>query len=170
MRESTASSSAVHSSTGHPSPFHDTVGLTTRAEIEASHANWRTVEHAPAVAPSRALAEVPPGAEVDVFLGTWCGDSRQHITRLFAALELAQQVPFRLRVIGVDRTKHALNPTSNVDWTEGRDIRFVPTLVVVREGIEVGRIVEHPTRSVEEDLLDLLTGTRHGFLSLTRTP
>jgi hypothetical protein len=46
----------------------------------------------------------------------------------------------------------------------------VPTIIVRREGVEVGRIVEHPTRSIEEDLLDLLRGTRTGFLSLTRTP
>ena len=155
-----------------PSPFHDTVGITTRAAIEAEHEAWREVEYAPARETSEALASVPPGAEVEVFLGTWCGDSRQQITRLFAALELAegiQPLPFSLRYIGVDRTKHALDVTTNLELTSGQDIRFVPTIIVRRSGVEVGRIVEHPTRSVEQDLLDLLEGTRSGFLSLTRT-
>lgn len=158
---------------GNQQTFHDTIGLTTRAAIEESHPTWRTLDQAPGEAASRALLDVPRGAEVDVFLGTWCGDSRQHITRLFAAIELAGGVaalPFALRFIAVDRAKHALDETTQRDLTEGREIRFVPTLIVSRGGTEVGRIVEHPTRSIEEDLHDLLTGRRQGFLSLTRTP
>ena len=156
-----------------PSTFHDTVGVTTRATIEESHPTWRIVEQAPNDAASRALLDVPPGAEVDVFLGTWCGDSRVQITRLFMTIELAggaDALPFSVRFIGVDRAKHALDETTNIDLTEGRDIRFVPTVIVSRAGTEVGRIVEHPTRSIEEDLHDLLTGARQGFLSLTRNP
>lgn len=173
VHESTATSGAVHSSTPRPSPFHDTVGLTTRAVIEANHEAWRSADSAPMRATSEALAHVPSGAEVDVFLGTWCGDSRQQITRLFVALEIAESLaplPFSLRYIAVDRTKHALEEGTQRELTEGQDIRFVPTIIVRREGVEVGRIVEHPTRSIEEDLRDLLLGTRTGFLSLTRTP
>ena len=173
VHESTASSGAVHSSTPRPSPFRDTVGLTTRAQIEANHEHWRSADSAPVRATSEALASVPPGAEVDVFLGTWCGDSRQQITRLFVALEIAESLhplPFSLRYIAVDRLKHAFDPETRRELTEGQDIRFVPTIIVRRTDAEVGRIVEHPTRSIEEDLLDLLRGTRTGFLSLTRTP
>ena len=155
-----------------PSSFHDTIGITTRAEIEANHPAWRLTERRPAAAIAHDLVSVPGGAEVDVFLGTWCGDSREHITRLFAAIDLTapSALPFTLRLIGVDRAKRALDPTSSIDLTEGRNIRYVPTIIVSRGGAEVGRIVEHPTRSIEEDLRDLLLGTRVGFLSLTRTP
>ena len=183
VQESTARPPVAHSSTAtRPSPFsregnqqtsHDTVGITTRAAIEESHPTWRTVERAPSEAASRALLDVPQGAEVDVFLGTWCGDSRLQITRLFMAIELAGgagALPFSLRFIGVDRAKHALDETTNIDLTQGRDVRFVPTVIVSRGGTEVGRIVEHPTRSIEEDLHDLLTSARQGFISLTRTP
>ena len=172
VHESTASSGAVHSST-RASPFHDTVGLTTRAAIEANHESWRSADSLPSRAVSESLSAVAPGAEVEVFLGTWCGDSRQQITRLFAAIELASAtsaLPFSLRFIGVDRSKHAHDAATNIDLNEGRDIRYVPTIIVSRAGMEVGRIVEHPTRSIEEDLHDLLTGARRGFLSLTRTP
>lgn len=152
-------------------PFHDTVGITTRAEIEAHHPAWRSAERPPSADIARSLLDVPVGAEVDVFLGTWCGDSREHITRLFAALDLTapRALPFTLRIIGVDRAKHAPD-ASNIDLTDGRNIRYVPTIIVSRAGNEVGRIVEHPTRSIEEDLRDLLLGTRQGYLSLTRTP
>jgi hypothetical protein len=151
-------------------PAHlDVVGLTSRAEIEEAVPAWReaiaTADPGDEIA--RALASVPPGAEVDVFLGTWCGDSRREVSRLFVALALAEAarpLPFTLRFIGVDRSKVAPG------LSEAADLRYVPTIIVRRDGAEVGRIVETATRGVEQDLLDLLTGERTGFLSLTRTP
>jgi hypothetical protein len=147
----------------------DVVGVTSRAEIEAAVPAWRDAISGadPADEVARSLQSVPPGAEVDVFLGTWCGDSRREVSRLFVALALAEAegpLPFALRFVGVDRAKQAPG------LTEGVDLRYVPTVVVRREGREVGRIVETATRGVEQDLLDLLTGARTGWISLTRTP
>jgi hypothetical protein len=108
----------------------------------------------------RALADVPPGAEVDVFLGTWCGDSRRVVSRLFVALERIDP-PFSIRFIAVDRDKR--DPEGR---SEGRDIRYVPTIIVRRDGLEVGRIVESAPHGVEVDLLMLLRGEAEGTLSL----
>jgi hypothetical protein len=150
-------------------PTSDVVGVTSRAAIEAAVPAWRDAIAAadPADDTARALAAVPPGAEVDVFLGTWCGDSRREVSRLFAALAIAERegaLPFALRFVGVDRAKTAPG------LTDGVDLRFVPTVVVRRDGREIGRIVETATRGIEQDLLDLLTGARRGWISLTRTP
>lgn len=147
----------------------DVVGLTSREAIEEALPAWREASVAadPEDETARALATVPAGAEVDVFLGTWCGDSRREVSRLFAALALASAggpLPFAIRFIGVDRAKVAPG------LSEGAELRYVPTIIVRRDGVEVGRIVEHATRVVEQDLLDLLTGARSGWLSLTRTP
>jgi len=38
----------------------------------------------------------------------------------------------------------------------GKDIEKLPTFIVLVNGIEKGRIVETPARTVEEDLLALL--------------
>ena len=35
-------------------------------------------------------------------------------------------------------------------------VRTVPAVIVLRDGVERGRIVERPRRSVEEDLLEIL--------------
>ena len=52
------------------------------------------------------LAEVEPGAEVVVFLGTWCGDSRRELPRLWKALDSGSgAVTFQIRYIGVDHAK-----------------------------------------------------------------
>lgn len=138
-------------------------GTVTRTEIETTLPNWQDEIARASVDEdaARALAEVPPGAEVDVFLGTWCGDSRRVVSRLFVALERVPAPPFTLRFIAVDRSKNDPEGLS-----AGRDIRFVPTIIVRRDGREVGRIVESAPHGVEADLLALLRGEAEGILTL----
>lgn len=138
------------------------VGEVDRATIESEEPVWRTTREqaSPAAEPSRALADVEPGAQVDVYLGTWCGDSRREVPRLWAALDLAGQVPFALRHVLVDRSKDA--PDGLLD---GADIEYVPTFIVLRDGREVGRIVESAPGGIESDLLSLLRGERTGVIT-----
>ncbi len=143
------------------------VGPVERQEVEQARPDWvsEEVESHPDAASARALTEVPAGAEVTVFLGTWCSDSRRELARLWRALDeagvaTADELPFHLEYIGVDRRRQ--EPTGHVD---GADLRFVPTFVVRRGGHEVGRIVESSPHGVERDLLDLLTGEASGVLS-----
>lgn len=142
------------------------VGETTREQIEAEHPEWGVAEaeSTPDAEASKALASVPPGAEVTVFLGTWCGDSRREVPRFWKAIDLAGlDVPFAVHYIGVDRQKkEPVAPVTN------NDIRYVPTFIVHREGREVGRIVEESPHGIEKDLLALLTGQARGLIS-TRT-
>lgn len=140
----------------------DIVGPTSREAIEAALPRWReAIAGADASEEtSRALASVPPGAHVDVYLGTWCGDSRREVSRFFRALEHAPEPrPFTVDLVGVDRAKRA------PELPEDLDLRYVPTFVVRRDGAEVGRIVESAPRGIERELLDLLTGARTGVIT-----
>lgn len=143
------------------------VGIVTREKVEEAHPDWvqAEVEAAPDAAAVRGLAAVEPGAEVIVFLGTWCSDSRREVPRLWRALdEAGGTVPFQIRYVGVDRQKkEPAAPITNYD------IRFVPTLVVERGGQEVGRIVEESPHGVEQDLLALLSGKARGVISASQT-
>lgn len=92
---------------------------------------------------------------ITVALGTWCPDSRKHVPRLLKALELAANSRIHIKLIGIGRKLH-----------EPRDIIkhfrliHVPTVIVERGGLEIGRIVEHPTTaSMEEDLAAILVGS-----------
>src|SRR6185369_7849988 len=118
------------------------VEAVTREQIEAADPEWvrSEVSAAPDAAAAQSLAAVEPGAEVTVFLGVWCGDSRREVPRLWKALDAAGgMVPFQIRYIAVDRQKK--EPAADVT---GSGIHFVPTLIVSRGGHEVGRIVEQP--------------------------
>ncbi|MFP5285946.1 MAG: thioredoxin family protein [Thermoanaerobaculia bacterium] len=142
------------------------VGATTRERIEEAHPEWVSAEagSTPDAAASQALASVPPGAEVTVFLGTWCSDSRREVPRFWKAIDQAgADVPFAIHYIGVDQEKK--QPSAPVT---NNDVRYVPTFIVQREGREVGRIVEESPNGIEKDLLALLTGQARGVLS-TRT-
>jgi hypothetical protein len=145
----------------HHGPMGEIVGPTSRDEIEGELPAWREAREAAAIDAEAAarLARVPPGAEVTVLLGTWCGDSRREVARLFAALEAAGALPFEIRFIGVDRSKQAPG------YTEEANLLYVPTIIVTRDGVEVGRIIESAPLGVERSLLELLDGTRSGIVS-----
>ena len=139
-------------------------GTVEREEIEAAVPDWVQAEvEAPLDRETAAaLAAVEPGAEITVFLGTWCGDSRREVPRFWRALdESGGLVPFTVRHIGVSRDKKA-----PAELVTANDIRYVPTFIVTRNGAEVGRIVESAPHGVEADLLALLSGQAHGLLTL----
>jgi len=139
------------------------LGPITREQVEAAVPDWvqAEVESAPDPAAVQALASVPPGAEVTIYLGSWCGDSRREISRLWRALDAAGgNIPCTISYIGVDRDKK--EPAALV---AGSGLRYVPTLIVKRDGREMGRIVESSPHGVEQDLLALLGGSAHGLLT-----
>lgn len=146
-----------------PEPPPSIVGETTRAAIEAAEPGWMAMEvDAEAAA---ALTEVEPGAEVVVFFGTWCSDSRRELSRLWRAFDAAgawdeSQLPFALEYVAVDRAK--VEPRER---TAGIDLRYVPTFIVYRGGEEIGRMVEVSPNGIERDLLALLTGAATGVVS-----
>ena len=107
------------------------------------------------------LKRVPRGATVKVFLGVWCDDSKREIPQFMRILELLDdQTPFTVEFFAVDEQKR--QPVRDI---EANTISSVPTFIVIRNGHEVGRIVEQPARTLERDLLRLLNGTARGLLS-----
>lgn len=141
------------------------IGATSREAVEAFSPDWVEAEvtSQPEDAGTRALASVEPGAEVEIFLGTWCGDSRREVPRLWKALDQLGSTPFRLRYVAVDRGKK--EPAGSIAES---GVLYLPTLIVKRNGQEVGRIVETSPHGVESDLADLLSGKASGLLT-TRT-
>jgi len=147
------------------------LGPITREQVEAAVPAWvqAGVEAKPDLAAARALAGVAPGAEVTVLLGTWCSDSRREISRLWKALDeigatagggARGGLPFTLTYIGVDEDKR--EPAAAV---AAAGLKYVPTLIVRRDGREVGRIVESSPHGIEHDLLALLSGKAAGLLT-----
>jgi thiol-disulfide isomerase/thioredoxin len=141
------------------------VGPVTREQVEATP-EWvqAEVEAKPDPDVAAALSAVPAGAEVEVFLGTWCGDSRREVSRFWKAIDTTGgAAPFLIHYVAVDHAKK--EPAAEI---AKEDVRYLPTFIVHRDGKEVGRIVETSPNGIEADLLALLTGKASGVLS-TRT-
>jgi thiol-disulfide isomerase/thioredoxin len=73
-----------------------------------------------------------------VFMGTWCEDSQDIIPRLYSLTDAAGFSQDRITLIGVDRKKTTLS-----HLTEALGIINVPTIIVLKNGKEQGRIVEY---------------------------
>ncbi|HET9765727.1 MAG TPA: hypothetical protein VFS60_02695 [Thermoanaerobaculia bacterium] len=144
------------------------LGPLTREQVERLDPRFVESEATAVIdsAAARELAAVAPGAKLEVYLGTWCSDSRREVGRFWRALdEVAEAVPFTVEYVGVDRKK--VEPAALL---AGADVHYVPTFVVSREGVECGRVVEKAPHGIERDLADLLAGAQHGLLSATQQP
>lgn len=136
------------------------VGAVERGDVERQVPGWISDVEIDGEAAAK-LASVPPGAEVTVIFGTWCGDSRREVPRLWRALDAAGgSLPFTVKLIGVDTQKTA----PGLDKA-ALDLRYVPTVIVVRDGREVGRIVESAPNPIERELLALLDGSKTGLIT-----
>jgi thiol-disulfide isomerase/thioredoxin len=92
---------------------------------------------------------------ITVFMGTWCGDSKREVPRLYKVLDAANFPEEKLRVIGVNNARSNYKQAPNGE-EKGLNIHRVPTIIVYnKKGKEVGRIVEHPVESLEADLLQI---------------
>lgn len=87
-----------------------------------------------------------------LFGGSWCEDTQFILPRFFKLQELAGFPDSNIVFIGVDRNKQSLGNFSNVF-----EVKNVPTIIVMKEGKEVGRVIEYgKTGEWDKELADLL--------------
>ncbi len=91
-----------------------------------------------------------------LFMGTWCGDSKQEVPRLHKVLEASNFPMQKLKVIAVSREAHMYKQSPQHE-EKGLNIHRVPTLIIYKNGQEINRIVEHPVESFEEDIYKIIT-------------
>ncbi|MDT8324260.1 MAG: thioredoxin family protein [Bacteroidota bacterium] len=97
-----------------------------------------------------ALADV----EMVCVLGTWCSDSKREVPRMLRIMQYANIPPEKLRMIGVDREKQSPGGEA-----APYQVTLVPTFIFLRDGKEIGRIVEAPLATLEKDILGIVLKT-----------
>lgn len=108
-------------------------------------------QYQPAAESLEQLAKFSTDVQIVVFLGTWCSDSQREVPRFLKIMELAQNPHLAYKLLGLDRSKRDAGGLA-----EQHQIEFVPTFVVLHEDKEIGRIVETPVVSIEQDLVEIL--------------
>ncbi len=133
------------------------LGQVPRKAILSIAPEWRAQYegYIPAAEDLAALPPLPRGARLEVYFGSWCGDSRVGVPHLLKILDGAKDVHFKVRFYAVDRTKK-----EPAGLLEGVGLERVPTIVLSVKGREVGRIVETPRTTLEHDLAQLIAEAR----------
>ncbi len=90
---------------------------------------------------------------IKVVMGTWCPDSRREVPRFMKVLDAWKFPVSNVTFIGVDDAKQ-----SPVGEYIKLDIHRVPTFIIYKNNIEAGRIIENPATSLEQDMVNILTG------------
>lgn len=107
-------------------------------------------EYVPSETMISALNTVEGEFHIRIYLGTWCSDSQREVPRFKKILD-ESSLDVYVEIIALDRQK--LLPDGSVPLDE---VDFVPTFIVYKDGEELGRIIETPIETLEQDLLEII--------------
>lgn len=88
---------------------------------------------------------------ITIVLGTWCPDSRREVPGFMRIMDVWGFPAEKITFIGVDNAK--LSPVGEY---EKLNIQKVPTFIFYKNNIELGRIIETPVTSLEQDMVNIL--------------
>jgi thiol-disulfide isomerase/thioredoxin len=108
-------------------------------------------QYAPDAKAVTKIKRVKEPLSIVMFLGTWCGDSQRESPKLLKILDAAKNSRISITMYGVDETK-----SDGGGLTKKYDIQRVPTIIFLRGGKELGRIIEYPKDTMEEDFLAIV--------------
>jgi len=117
-----------------------------------------TVAYASYKTDVRSIRLLQPAAqnfEVIIVLGIWCGDSRLQVPRFYKVLDEIGIPEDQITLISVNEMKKAAP-----GLIEELEIERVPTFIIMDGNKEIGRIVESPVKTLEEDLVEIVTQTK----------
>ena len=86
----------------------------------------------------KALRLNKDSVNIIAFGGTWCGDTKHILPKFYALADAAGFSNDRITLIGVDHSKKTIQHLA-----EAFGITNVPTIIVMKNGREVGRVVEY---------------------------
>ena len=90
--------------------------------------------------------------KLTIVLGTWCGDSKEQVPRFYSIYDKMTTKFADITLIGVDRLRKA----GDLDISDLK-IEKVPTFIFYRDGVEIGRITETPMKTIENDMMRILS-------------
>lgn len=128
-------------------------GTVSRDQLEADpdfasffREEYESYDVKPEVVAADSLNEV----EITIVLAIWCHDSQVQVPRFFKILDQANY-SHEVKIIAVNRQK----VVPGMDISE-LDIERVPTFIFLKKKQEIGRIIESPSVSLEEDIAAIL--------------
>ncbi|ABK16641.1 thioredoxin domain-containing protein [Syntrophobacter fumaroxidans] len=100
----------------------------------------------------RQLKDVKDKVEVIAVLGTWSAESQQQAGRFFRILDATKNAGISVAVYAVDE-----DMSDKTGIAERYRVDTLPTIIFVRNGKELGRIIEAPKTTLEAETLAILS-------------
>lgn len=91
-----------------------------------------------------------------IFMGTWCGDSRREVPRIYKLLDYCGVPAGNIQLVNVNNADSAYKQSPQHE-EKGWNIHRVPDLLIVEKKHELGRVVESPVTSWENDILAIVS-------------
>ncbi len=86
--------------------------------------------------------------------GTWSRDSRKELPKFFRLCDSLGIADQNLQLYCVNR--HMQMSGGMMGMQNVTDLNKVPTMIIMKDGVEIGRIVDHPKESWEKDMLNIM--------------
>lgn len=135
------------------------LGKASRARLQQPpFAEWFTKNYSDYKIDSSTANRLKPklnGKQFLIFMGTWCGDSRTEVPRIYKLLDYCGVAESNIQLVTVNAHDSVLKQSPTHE-EKGLNIHRVPDLLVYEKGVEIGRIVETPVQSWEKDLLTIV--------------
>ncbi len=142
----------------------DIVGKTSRIELQndSIFGPIFKAEYIDYVVDGEVLADLKASVyscQITIVLATWCGDSKEQVPHFVKILDKLDYNTKKVNFICVDRSKQALGTE-----VETLNIQRVPTFIIYdQNGSELGRIIETPKTTLEEDFLHIIKSKLASF-------
>jgi thiol-disulfide isomerase/thioredoxin len=134
-------------------------GIVTKDDLQkdttfkwyAANQKWYT----PQSAAVEAMKAKKDSIELLVYMGTWCEDSHVIIPQLYKLADAAGYDDKKITLIGTDRYKKTLSHLS-----EALHVNNVPTIIVLKKGKELGRVIEYGKYGLfDKELAEILNSS-----------
>ncbi len=139
-------------------------GEVTREDIERLLPDWNAeyFDYATDEGLKADLGRYLKDVEITAVIGTWCPDCRREIPRLWKILEETEYPVSKMKMYAVGSSRFTSEmgiPPDVLNWSATTRKFFgaeaVATIIFTRSGVELGRIVESPETTLEEDMLKI---------------
>ena len=94
--------------------------------------------------------------EILMFMGTWCEDSQVESPQFYRILDHLGYDLSAMTVVALERleSRELVSPQHE---EANYSISHVPTFIFIRDGKEIGRITEYPEKTLEKDMVRIIT-------------
>jgi thiol-disulfide isomerase/thioredoxin len=133
-------------------------GFITRQQLDAdSSFGWyaqNSKGYTPDAGTVTALKSAKDSIYILAFGGTWCHDSQFILPKFFTLTDAAGLSNDHITLLGVDESKKTV-----LHLSETFNVTNVPTFIVLRNGKELGRVVEYGKKGMwDRELGEIISG------------